>query len=96
MFSAAQDIIAAHGHCTGHRTELLASSICGCFYCLATFKPEEIEDWVDWPPGTPEDLELESGTTALCPRCGIDAVIGSESGYPINKVFLDAMHAHWF
>ena len=36
------------------------------------------------------------GSTALCPRCGIDAVIGSESGYPVTKRFLERMQAQWF
>jgi hypothetical protein len=36
------------------------------------------------------------GQTALCPKCGIDAVIGSASGYPISREFLAEMHRHWF
>ncbi|WP_244424577.1 cytoplasmic protein [Methylobacterium nodulans] len=35
--------------------------------------------------------------TALCPRCGIDAVIGDRSGCPAGRPdFLQAMHARWF
>ena len=86
------DIIVAHGHCSGHRDEILRSDLCGCFYCLATFPPTEVRDWVDWPfdqPGAP-------GRTALCPRCSIDAVIGSEAGYPLTPDFLGRMHSHLF
>jgi hypothetical protein len=36
------------------------------------------------------------GQTALCPKCGIDAVIGSKSGYPMTQEFLQAMEKHWF
>jgi len=32
----------------------------------------------------------------LCPRCGIDAVIGSKSGYPITIDFFGMMKEHWF
>ena len=39
------------------------SSKCGCYHCLATFKPSKIKEWVD------------DGSTALCPECGIDAVV---------------------
>lgn len=35
----------------------------GCYYCRATFAPQEIKEWVD------------DAQTALCPRCGIDAVL---------------------
>lgn len=84
------DHIRAHTHSIRHREEILASEVCGCFYCLATFPPPEIEEWVDVNEASPE------GDTALCPRCGIDSVIGSESGYPITPEFLSTMRQHWF
>jgi hypothetical protein len=34
--------------------------------------------------------------TARCPRCGIDSVIGSASGYPITREFLQTMKSYWF
>jgi hypothetical protein len=34
--------------------------------------------------------------TADCPRCGIDAVIGSASGFPITSEFLSSMNGRWF
>ncbi|MBM3979925.1 MAG: cytoplasmic protein [Planctomycetes bacterium] len=79
------DVVAAHGHSSRHRCELEASAHCGCFYCLAVFDPVEIESWLN-----------EGDGTALCPRCGIDSVIGSASGLPITREFLGAMHCHWF
>jgi hypothetical protein len=62
---------------------------------LAIFTPLQIEDWVDeWDKN---GVEInEGGQTALCPKCGIDSVIGSKSGYPITSAFLEKMHAHWF
>lgn len=83
------DYIGAHKHSSNHRDEVLASNQCGCFYCTAVFPPPEIEEWTD------ED-EKGVGQTALCPRCGIDSVIGSESGYPITVEFLREMQRHWF
>jgi hypothetical protein len=71
-----------------HRDEVLASEQCGCFYCGAVFESSEIENWVDEWQGV--------GQTALCPRCGIDSVLGSESGYPISEEFLSRMQAYWF
>jgi hypothetical protein len=63
---------------------LKESSVCGCFYCLEVFPPGKIEDWTD------------NDDTALCPKCGIDSVIGSVSGYPIERKFLKKMHDQWF
>ena len=90
----APDHIAAHKCSSIHRAEVLASEICGCFYCQATFAPTEIEDWVDEPP-TDEGISSH-GETALCPKCGIDSVIGSASGFPITPDLLRRMNAHWF
>jgi hypothetical protein len=84
-----EGIQAAHAHSSNHRAEIVASTRCGCFYCLATFPPGQIEEWVD------EDRAGE-GQTALCPVCGIDSVLGDRSGFPIEEPFLAAMHAHWF
>ena len=87
------DIIAAHTHCSLHRAEILRSTICGCFYCLAIFRPSEVQDWIEEPPKFGISA---SGKSALCPRCGIDSVIGSSSGYPITVEFLTRMKEHWF
>ncbi len=58
------DHIRAHRHSIRHRDEIIASAVCGCFYCLAIFQPSRIKDWVD-------QSELQpAGVTALCPRCG--------------------------
>jgi hypothetical protein len=79
----------AHAHSSNHRSEVETSDICGCFYCCALFTSSEIKDWID------EDKE-GIGQTALCPRCGIDSVIGSKAGFPIKTDFLDQMKNHWF
>lgn len=82
--------IAARRACSNHRAQVLASEVCGCFYCLSTFVPGEITAWVD------DDPRTGTGTTALCPRCGIDAVIGSASGFAITPELLRRMQEHWF
>jgi hypothetical protein len=74
----------AHKFSIHNRQQVEVSEACGCFYCLAIFAPAEIDDWAD-----DED-------TALCPRCGIDSVIGSDCGVPITADFLGAMKARWF
>lgn len=86
---AAWHVVEAHAHSSNHRAEILASTLCGCFYCCAMFPPGEIADWVD------EDSQGE-GQTALCPRCGIDSVIGDKSGCEISECFLAGMRAYWF
>lgn len=75
----------AHNHSIYHIAELSQSQYCGCFYCTKTFKVNEISDWID------------DDRTALCPHCGIDAVIGDKSGFPIHdKSFLEKMRNKFF
>jgi hypothetical protein len=90
------DVDAAHRHSIRHRGEIEASGACGCFYCLAVFPPSEVREWIDWPADTPAAQENARGQTALCPRCGIDSVIGDASGYPVTPGFLGRMEARWF
>ncbi|AEF21811.1 conserved hypothetical cytosolic protein [Pseudomonas fulva 12-X] len=78
------DIKETHKYSIRHRGELKNSETCGCFYCLDIFDYKNIEDWIG------------DGDTALCPSCGIDSVIGSVSGFQINREFLSAMKKHWF
>jgi hypothetical protein len=82
------DYVRAHKKSCRNRDEINVSSLCGCFYCLGTFAPAEVVDWVDEKGGM--------GATALCPMCGIDSVIGSASGFPITEDFLKRMNERWF
>ena len=87
-----QELTDAHKHSSLHEAEVKRSELCGCFYCTAVFPPTSIVDWID-DRNVPEQ---KVGATALCPKCGIDSVIGSASGYPISPEFLQAMEARWF
>ena len=78
------DLDEVHRRSINHRPEVLRSERCGCFCCLAIYAPADIEEWCD------------GGETALCPRCGIDAVLGSASGFPITRELLAAMKSRWF
>ena len=77
------DYITAHEYCMFNRRLLEHDKRCGCFHCLKVFDTKELE-WVDF------DL------TALCPYCGIDAVIGESAGYPLTEEFLKKMRDYWF
>ena len=78
-------LIRAHSHSANNKAEVLGSQLCGCFYCLRTFLPDEIVAW--WG---------ESDDAAVCPYCGIDAVIGDRSKLPVTREFLRQMRQYWF
>jgi len=93
---ADKDHIEAHAASFKNRASIKRSMYCGCFYCLKIFYPDEITIWWDSPKGTPRSLDNAMGQTATCSYCGIDSVIGSDSGYPITTEFLREMSEYWF
>jgi hypothetical protein len=72
-----------HRHTRANRMELEASEVCGCIACERIYFPSEVVRWT------------EDGT-ALCPHCGVDAVVGSASGIPIMPGVLRRAHERWF
>lgn len=76
------DLRAADARSFRNRGDVSVGGRCGCFHCLAVFDASEITEWV-------------RDTTALCPRCGIDAVL-SEHAAPIDAGFLRRMRQRWF
>jgi hypothetical protein len=78
---ATEDHISAHDWCCENRKSRVESKLCGCFCCLEVFPPNEIEVWFYG--------------TAICPKCSVDSVIGSASGFPIDREFLKKMHDYW-
>ena len=69
---------------TGHRKALLASDVAVCCYCLADFPPADVVEWIDSDPGE----------TAVCPHCGIDAVVGFNG--PIDVAWVAAARRREF
>jgi len=66
-----------------NRSSLSKSMICGCFYCFNEFPFDQIAEWID------------DGETALCPYCGVDAVLGFGSE-TADQELLHEMHDRWF
>lgn len=81
------DLQKAHTGSTRHRRDIERSAFCGCFCCERVFNAADITEWID------EDQ------TAMCPRCGIDSVLGSANCVPFRlngAEFLARMSARWF
>ena len=75
---------AALVHASKHREELDRSTRCACFFCFRSFATADITAWID------------KNQTALCPRCGLDSVLGTASGHILDDRFLRRMHQHHF
>ena len=64
-----------------------ASEKCGCFWCERIFPATEVRECY---------REVGNGLTAICPYCGIDAVLADASGVEVSPEFLHKMHKAWF
>jgi len=81
-----------HSECGWHEKSILNSKLCGCFYCLKTFPPSEIVEWIEESKDGPRG----HGKTAVCPNCDIDAVLPESELYEISTELLEAMNQEWF
>lgn len=81
----------AHDSTMAHKSEILSSERCTCFFCGYQFDPNKEENLV-W---IKEKEPLEE--TLLCPMCYVDAVLGSASNFPIeDEQFILTCTTKWF
>lgn len=60
---------------------------CGCFHCGSRFTSKEITNWLK---------EADGDDTALCPYCGVDAVIVGTDRLPLSTALLSMLYEDWF
>ena len=82
LYDIPEPYVTAHAFSSQHRKQIQHAGKAGCFYCLAFFDPAGITEWI------------EEETTALCPKCGIDAVLPVDE--QVTPEFLKAMQQKWF
>ncbi len=66
-----------------NKNDIEKSQKCACYFCLETFDPKQIKDWID------------SGQTAMCPKCKIDSVL-ADSVVDWDRDFLNKANEYWF
>ena len=76
-------LVKQHNKSRRNRSSLAASAICACFYCFKEYPFAQITEWTD------------GGETAICPRCGVDAVLGFAVP-AADQALLRKMHGRWF
>jgi hypothetical protein len=69
---------------TSNEQALKESAYAGCYYCLRIYPSSEVTQF----------LEVER--TALCPKCGIDSVLPSNSPYELTVDTLKELNKFWF
>lgn len=79
-------LIALHSHASNNEIEILKSKTCSCFFCRQSYSARLVNDWIN-------DAR---GVTAICPECGMDAVLGDQGGEPIDKALLKEMNLAYY
>lgn len=90
------DLITAHRHTVNNWRQVHASRMCGCCNCLHLFTPDEIVAWTGLDVNDLDNPQAVDRQTAMCPRCGSEAVLGDASGHPVDPEFLQRMNVAWF
>ena len=78
------DLRQAYEHSRLNRRFMVSGADCRCFHCLHAFSAEQISrHWVD------------NGETALCPNCGVDAVLSGQADC-LSDGQIGELHAAYF
>lgn len=75
-----------HDRAAKNDTEILNSDVCSCFFCRQTYSARDVQDWI-----TEDD-----GVTAICPICGMDAVIGDRHEGRIDHDTLKQLNLRYY
>jgi len=84
------NIVEAHDHSSSNKQEIKSSKKCGCFFCCEIYDASDVVNFIE------ANNDCDRLGTAICPKCGIDSVIGDASGIEITPEFMRKMHEHWF
>jgi hypothetical protein len=93
------DLKAIHLKSSRHEADILKSKLCGCFFCLEIYPPNEIDPECWWEEDNTYSTEIyktEVDKTVFCPKCGIDSVLPDNIGYELTKDLLIAMKSYYF
>ena len=89
-------LLAAYRYVSNNWEQIEASKMCGCCNCTEIFPAEQIVAWTGLDFDDVDNPDAVKQQTALCPKCGSEAVLGDKSGFPINTGFLARMNEAWF
>ena len=82
------ELNAIYTHSIRNEESILKSDFCGCFHCISIFPVADVKlsEMV---------VEKDGFRTAICPICGIDAVLGDAS-VEVSAELLEALKEHYF
>lgn len=76
-----------HMETVGNGERAVRSELCACFHCGAKFAPVRIPKFT---------VEADGRRTAICPECGVDAVLTGMDRLPLTDELIAAMKNRFF
>lgn len=73
-----------HTYSSHNRNLIMLANRCYCFHCKTALDRHEIKEYAD------------DGQTAICPKCGIDAIIPDSIEDSIDEKTISEMQEYWF
>jgi hypothetical protein len=90
------ELLAAYRYTTNNWAQIGASTLCGCCCCVRVFPSDEVVAWTGLELDNLDDPKAAEQQTAMCPKCGTEAVLGDKCGFPITTHFLTRMNEAWY
>lgn len=81
-----KELIEIHKHTYRNEIEIKSSDKCFCAHCGKEFNSKDVLNYKDF----------YGSLTAICPFCGVDAVIGDKSGYKYSLDLYNELHYYAF
>ena len=79
---------AVYSNSIRNEESILKSNLCGCFHCISIFPVADVKL-------SEMMVEKDGSRTAICPICGIDAVLGDAS-VEISAELIESMNEYYF
>jgi hypothetical protein len=76
-----------HKYTFKNKDQVQKSNMCCCACCVNKYSAKYVVEYIE---------EANGDKTAICPKCGVDAVIGDAALSNITDTMLQDMHNKWF
>lgn len=76
-----------HLQTIGNADRVKRAGQCGCFHCMNRFPAAEVQRFLP---------EKDGGSTALCPRCGVDSVLSDQDTAALTDELIAEMNRRFF
>lgn len=78
-----------------NKVQLSLTNECACYSCVKVFFVSEIKEWTDNWDYRQKTESTKNEHTAVCPYCGVDAVLPINLEEDKDLINLQKIHDYW-